>query len=112
MIRFLLIVLLATPALATTRYVTPTGSDANPCTLAFPCATPDHAANTVAVAGDTVQVAAGVYSYGPSYANFTVGGSAGSPITVTCATRGACQITNTMTGNNQVVWIRPTAQYF
>jgi hypothetical protein len=90
-----------------TYYVSPSGSDSNPCTLAAPCATPDHAANTVAAAGDTVQVAAGVYSYGASYVNFTASGTPGKNITVTCATRGACQLTNTLAGTNEVVvWIK------
>src|SRR6266581_1049682 len=103
MIRFLLIVFLATPAFATTRYVATTGSDSNPCTLAFPCATPDHAFNAVAVAGDTVSVAAGTYNYGSASMHLSNSGSPGAYITLTCATRGACLITSATTGNTTVV---------
>src|SRR5438270_12340460 len=73
-------------------YVSPTGSDSNPCTQASPCATPDYAVNNKAAAGDTVQVAAGTYDYGSGAANFTKSGTAGNYITVSCATRGACKI--------------------
>jgi len=44
-------------------FVSPTGSDSNPCSQASPCATPDHAFN-LASPGQTVQVAAGTYDYG------------------------------------------------
>lgn len=90
---------------ATVWYVTTTGSDSNPCTLASPCATPDHAFNTVATPGDTVNVAAGVYSYGAVEVHFNTAGTSGNPITLLCVTRGACKITNTVTGNSTVVQI-------
>lgn len=53
----------AVPALSITRFVAPAGVDAaNSCTnAALPCATVQHAAD-VAVNGDTVQIAAGVYN--------------------------------------------------
>ncbi len=90
------------PATGNTYYVSPSGSNSNPCTQASPCATPDYAF-TVASAGDTVQVAPGTYDYGSSAAEFTKSGTAGHYITVTCATRGACKIQNSVTGNSTVV---------
>jgi hypothetical protein len=93
----------ATPASgAANYYVSPTGSDSNPCSQNSPCATPDHAFN-LASAGQTVQVAAGTYDYGSGAAQFTKSGTAGNYITVTCATRGACKIQNSVTGNSTVV---------
>jgi hypothetical protein len=88
-----------------TYYVSPTGSDSNPCTQTSPCATPDYAVNNKAAAGDTVQVAAGTYDYGSGAAQFTKSGAAGKYITVTCATRGACRIQNNVAGNQTVVEI-------
>lgn len=83
-------------------YVSPTGSNSNPCSQSSPCATPDHAFN-LATAGQTVQVAPGTYDYGSGAAQFTKSGTAGNYITVTCATRGACKIQNSVTGNSTVV---------
>jgi len=88
-----------------TYYVSPSGSDSKPCTQASPCATPDYAVNNKASAGDTVQVAAGTYDYGSGAAQFTKSGAAGKYITVTCATRGACKIQNSSTGNTTVIEI-------
>src|SRR5688572_7391307 len=53
----------AAPALAIDRFVAPAGVDtANSCTnAALPCATIQHAVD-VAVSGDTLQIAAGVYN--------------------------------------------------
>jgi pectate disaccharide-lyase len=85
-----------------TYYVSPTGSDANPCTHVSPCATPDHAF-TIASPGDTVQVAPGTYDYGDQAAQFTKSGTPGKPITIMCATRGACKIQNSVTDNSTVV---------
>jgi pectate disaccharide-lyase len=82
-------------------YVSPTGSDSNPCSQSSPCATPDHAFN-LASPGQTVQVATGTYDYASSTAQFTKSGTAGNYITVTCATRGACKIQNSVTGNGPV----------
>ncbi len=95
---------IAAPASATdpSYYVSPSGSNSNPCTQASPCGTPDYAFN-LASPGDTVQVAAGTYNYGSSAAEFTKSGTAGHNITVTCATRGACKIQNSATGNHTVV---------
>jgi pectate disaccharide-lyase len=86
-----------------TYYVSPSGSDSNPCTQASPCATPDYAVNNKASAGDTVQVAAGTYDYGSGAAQFTKSGAAGNYITVRCATRGTCRIQSSTTGNTTVV---------
>jgi parallel beta-helix repeat protein len=86
-----------------TYYVSPTGSDSNPCTRTNPCATPDYAVNNKAAAGDTVEVAAGTYDYGSGAAQFTKSGTAGNYITVTCATRGACKIQSSTAGNTTVV---------
>ncbi len=59
-------------------YVSPTGSDSNPGTLASPWQTIQHAANT-AQAGDTVYVLAGVYN---ESVNIAVSGSAAAgPVT-------------------------------
>ena len=60
----------------------------------------------LASAGDTVQVAAGTYDYGSSSAQFTKSGTTGNYITVTCTTRGACKIQNSLTGNTTVVWLK------
>src|SRR3984885_8615293 len=85
-------------------YVSPTGSNSNPCTQSSPCATPDHAFNLASV-GQTVQVAAGTYDYGSGAAQFTKSGTAGNYITVTCAAREACKIQNSVTGNSTVVML-------
>ncbi len=58
-------------------YVSPTGSDSNPGTIAAPWLTIQHAASTVA-AGSTVYVAAGTYV---ESINVTVSGTASAPIT-------------------------------
>jgi hypothetical protein len=83
-------------------FVSPSGSDSNPCSENSPCATPDHAFN-LASPGQTVQVAAGTYNYNNGAAQFTKSGTADDYITVTCATRGACKIQNSVTGNSAVV---------
>jgi len=88
-----------------TYFVSPSGSDSNPCSQSSPCATPDYAVNNKASAGDTVQVAAGTYDYGSGAAGFTKSGAAGSYITVSCATRGVCKIQNSSTGNSTVIEI-------
>jgi hypothetical protein len=44
-----------------TRYVSTTGSDANPCSLASPCKTVQHTIN-IAGSGDTISIAAGTYT--------------------------------------------------
>lgn len=87
-----------------TYYVSPTGSNSNSCNHASPCATPDHAF-TIASPGDTVQVAAGTYDYGNNAAQFTKSGTVGKPITLTCVTRGACKIRNSVTDNTTVVML-------
>ena len=83
-------------------YVSPLGSNSNPCTEDSPCATPDFAFN-IASPGDTVEVAAGTYDYGSSVAEFTNSGTAAQYISVRCAARGACTIQNSVTGNSAVV---------
>jgi parallel beta-helix repeat protein len=85
-----------------TYFVSPSGSDSNPCTQNSPCATPDHAFN-LASPGQTVQVAAGTYNYDSNGANFTKSGTPGNYITVSCVTRGACKIQSPTTGNTTVV---------
>jgi parallel beta-helix repeat protein len=96
----------ATSSSTANYFVSPSGSDSNPCTQTSPCATPDYVFNNKAAAGDTVQVAAGTYSY-TSYVNFTNSGTAGNYITLTCATRGACKIQTNDTGVNEtVIWIQ------
>jgi hypothetical protein len=94
-----------------TYFVSPSGSDSNPCTQSSPCATPDHAFN-LASPGQTVQVAAGTYDYGSGAANFTKSGTAGNYITVTCATRGACKIQSSTTGNTTVVALQANYMTF
>jgi hypothetical protein len=96
----------AAPSNSTANYfVSPSGSNSNPCTQSSPCATPDYAVNNKASAGDIVQVAAGTYDYASSEVHFTKSGAAGNYITLTCATRGACKIQNSVTGNQTVVEI-------
>jgi hypothetical protein len=95
----------AAPSSTANYFVSPSGSDSNPCTQSSPCATPDYVVNNKAAAGDTVQVAAGVYNNGGSQINLTNSGSAGHYITMTCATRGACTLENSISGNNTVVEI-------
>ena len=58
-------------------FVSPSGSDSNPCTQNSPCATPDYAVNNKAAAGDTVQVAAGTYDYGSCGGTFYEVGNCG-----------------------------------
>jgi pectate disaccharide-lyase len=96
--------LLQASSVGNTYYVSPAGSDTNPCSQADPCATPDHAFS-LASSGDIVQVAVGTYDYGSSAAQFMNSGTAGNYITVTCATRGACRIQNAVTGNRTVVYL-------
>ncbi len=77
----LVIILILTHSLAgqvgATFYVSTTGNDANPGTMAVPWRTISHAA-TVASAGATVYVMGGVYN---EFVNFPNSGTAGSPIT-------------------------------
>ena len=54
-------VVLTTRAFAATLYVSPSGNDSNPGTLAAPLATPGRAL-AVAAAGDTVLLRSGTYS--------------------------------------------------
>lgn len=68
----------ATVNAATTLYVSPTGSDANPCTSTLPCRTIGHAIS-VAFNGSTIRVAAGRF-----YENLTIGHTGGAlPIKLT-----------------------------
>lgn len=96
---------------APTMFVSPQGSNNNPCTQASPCATPDHAFN-IANPGAVIQVAPGTYNYGSGAAQFTKSGTSGHPITVTCAQRGACLIENASTGNTTVVVLGGTYSTF
>jgi uncharacterized repeat protein (TIGR01451 family) len=66
-------------AAGTTYYVSPTGSDSNPGTIAQPWATIQHAAG-ILTAGDTVYIRAGTYHEQVIPAN---SGSAGNTITYT-----------------------------
>jgi parallel beta-helix repeat protein len=100
-----LILLLRGNSTGNTYYVSPTGSNSNPCTQSSPCATPDYVVNNKASAGDIVEVAAGTYDYGSSEVHFTKSGAAGKYITLSCATRGACRIQNSVTGNSTVIEI-------
>jgi hypothetical protein len=89
-------------------YVSPSGSDSNPCSQTSPCATPDFAFNNKAAPGDTVLVAAGTYSYG-SYVKLSNSGTPGNYITLACVTRGACKIQTTeanSSGTEPILWIQ------
>ena len=86
-----------------TYYVSPSGSNSNPCTQASPCADPAYAFNNKAAAGDTVRVAAGTYDYGGNEVHLSPSGTSGKYITLTCVTRGACKIQNSVTGNSTVL---------
>ncbi len=92
----------ATSSSTANYFVSPSGSNSNPCTQTSPCATPDYVVNNKAAAGDTVQVAAGTYNYG-SEVHFSKSGTAGKYITLTCATRGACKIQSSVSGNSTVI---------
>ena len=99
----------AAPSSGTTAnyYVSPSGSDSNPCTQTSPCATPDYVFNNKAAPGDTIQVAAGTYSYN-SYVKLTNSGTPGKYITLACVTRGACTIVTTeasSSGTEPILWI-------
>jgi parallel beta-helix repeat protein len=100
---------ISAPATTTTGniyYVANGGSNSSSCgSSSSPCATPDYAFNNRAQAGDTVKVAAGTYSYGGNAMQLTTSGVSGKYKTLTCATRGACKITNSVTGNAAVVII-------
>lgn len=100
---------ISAPATTTTGniiYVAPTGSNSSSCgSSTSPCATPNYAFNSRAVAGDTVKVAAGTYNFGGSAMVLNTSGAAGKYKTLTCATRGACKIVNSVTGNATVVMI-------
>jgi hypothetical protein len=61
----------ATAYAATTLYVSPIGSDSNPCTSSLPCKTIGHAIR-IAANGSTIRVAAGHY-----YENLTIGATGG-----------------------------------
>jgi parallel beta-helix repeat protein len=96
----------AAPSSSTANYyVSPSGSNSNPCTQANPCATLDYAFNSKASAGQSVQAAPGTYSYGSSALYLSSSGAAGKYKTLTCATRGACKITNSVTGNATVIML-------
>ena len=82
-------------------YLSPSGSDSNPGTLAAPWLSPNHALNC----GDTITAAAGTYSA----ANFqngnwgTVSCSAGNNVAwLKCATFDACKISSTSTSGIHV----------
>ena len=54
---------LSNKAQAATLYVSPQGSDSNPCTETLPCLTINHTVS-VASSGETIQVAGGTYNVG------------------------------------------------
>lgn len=85
-----------------TYHVSPSGNDSNPCTESSPCATPDHAFN-LASPGEIVQVTPGTYDYGSRAASFSSSGTAGHYVTISCVSRGACKIQNSVIGNRSVV---------
>ena len=83
-------VLMLVPSLAgrtgATYYVSTTGNDSNPGTIAEPWLTIQHAANTV-TAGATVYVFGGVYN---ESVNFPQSGTASAPITFRELSRSDC----------------------
>ena len=83
-----LLSLLSLPSFASTYYMAPTGSDANPGTSASPWLTVNHALNC----GDTV-IAAASTSYGAQTVNGNVTCSGHGFVHVQCATPLACGIT-------------------
>jgi hypothetical protein len=98
----------ATSSSTANYFVSPSGSNSNPCTQTSPCATPDYVFNNKAVAGDTVQVAAGTYSYS-SNVKLTNSGAPGKYITLACVTRGACTIATTnasSSGTEPILWVQ------
>jgi hypothetical protein len=71
--------LLAATSHAATYVVAPTGSDANPCTAAAPCLTPQRGADVTTQPGDHLELAAGTYS---GSLRLTASGTAQRPIVV------------------------------
>lgn len=83
-------------------YISTTGSDANPGTLASPWATWGKA-DTSAIAGDTIHVLPGTYTLSTLYT--TKDGTPGNPVTWKSEIKGAAKIVGTSPqGTNQSVW--------
>jgi hypothetical protein len=90
-----LVLVLPLPASPVDYYVSPSGNDGNPGTLASPFLTIGRSANA-AQAGDTVYIRSGVYSEG---VHFTRSGTAAAPIRV----RAYPQETPVVDGNGHTV---------
>src|SRR5579871_3505352 len=78
------------PNSATTLYLLPAGSDGNPCTVAQPCASLQHA-GALASPGWTIQFQNGVYS--ATQILESVNGTVTTPITIQAQTTGLITIT-------------------
>lgn len=89
-IMLIMTLLVATGAGATNYYIATTGSDSNPGTQISPWATINHA-DTVVVAGDTVHVAAGNYTFNPMQTNTS--GTSGARIVYVSDTKWGAHIT-------------------
>ncbi len=76
-------------AQGTTRYMSITGSDSNPCTQSRPCATLFHIGALMSP-GDEVIVDDGAYA---APQTFTASGSVSAPVTITAQDTGAVTIT-------------------
>jgi parallel beta-helix repeat protein len=92
---------LSTSAAATTYHVAPGGSDSNSGSEASPFATIQHAAD-VAAAGDTIDVAAGVYAG----ARFSTSGTPTAPITLHGAAGAVVDRPGPRNSNGDNLWVR------
>lgn len=98
----LLVLLVSSPAFATTYYVnSATGDDSNPGTEAAPFKTFGHVAGLTLNPGDTVCFARGT-TYPEYYFEFTQSGTAAQPITITSYGSGSLPVfSNSLTDQGQ-----------
>ena len=88
--KLILILVLAVNCFGANYYMSPTASDANPCSMAQPCATFQHV-DTIVAPGDTVFVGAGNYVLSSTW-DMVSSGTPGNPITWTPLGNGAVSV--------------------
>lgn len=86
------------PVSAADYYVSPTGSDSNPCTRDSPCYTLGSAGSH-AHPGDTVHALPGDYAYTPQQTALRGTGTAAAPITFISDIKWGAKVTTTGRGN-------------